>query len=125
MAVAVCILGSTGSIGCQTLDVIARHPDQFSVFALSAYSNHELLYQQCLIYQPAYVVCVQSPAAAALRLRLRDSNCNTEVLSDAVSLIQIASAAEVDVVVAAIVGAAGLPATFAAVCAGKKNIVSE
>ena len=121
----VSILGATGSIGCQTLDVISQHPDQFQIFALSAKSNVDVLYAQCLAYQPRYVVCVDEAGALMLRQRLAESALKIEVLSGQDALSQIASDAEVDLVVAAIVGAAGLRSTFSAVCAGKKVLLAN
>src|SRR5438876_633983 len=113
------ILGATGSIGQNTLDVIARNQEQFKIFALGAYSNIDILLQQCLQFHPRYAVVVESAAAQLLQQRLKSHNLNTKVLSGATALVEMAEHPDVDVVVAAIVGAAGLLPTFAAVRAGK------
>ena len=98
------ILGSTGSIGVNTLDVVARHPDRFRVVALSAHSNVDRLFEQCSRFQPRYAVLVDGAAAAALRDRVRDAGVETKVLAGAASLEEIARLPEVDSVMAAIVG---------------------
>ncbi len=121
---AVTILGSTGSIGTNTLDVLARHAERFDVFALTANSNVDELAQQCLRYQPRFAVMNNPTSAEQLRRNL-PSDCRTEVLSGEVGLCQVASASEVQIVMAAIVGGAGLPATMAAVEAGKKVLLAN
>lgn len=113
------ILGSTGSIGQSTLDVIARHPDRFTVFALSGHSQIDTLAQQCQQHRPQYAVVPDETRAQTLRQLLQQANVATEVLHGHEALCQIAAADAVDGVMAAIVGAAGLPATLAAARAGK------
>lgn len=119
------ILGSTGSIGLSTLDVVARHSDRFSVFALTANSQYELLAEQCLQYQPAFAAIRDEQAAEKLEQRLKSANCETTVLVGESGLIDVASHSKVDVVMAAIVGAAGLAPTLAAVNAGKKVLLAN
>jgi 1-deoxy-D-xylulose-5-phosphate reductoisomerase len=121
----VCILGSTGSIGKSTLDVISRHPDDFVVFALSAFSNVELMFKQCLKFTPSVVVMVDDNAALELSGKLKVAGCTTQVMSGAASLEHIAAQDCVDTVMAAIVGAAGLLSTLAAVEAGKKLLLAN
>jgi 1-deoxy-D-xylulose-5-phosphate reductoisomerase len=121
----VTILGSTGSIGVNTLDVIARHPQRFAVFALSAHSNAERLLEQCLRFAPRYAVLADRSKAQQMRGELRKAGSSTEVLSEPADLAQVASAPEVDMVMAAIVGAAGLPAALAAARAGKTILLAN
>ena len=113
------ILGSTGSIGTSTLDVVARHPERFRIFALSGHSQTAKLAEQCLAFRPQYAVTANEAQAAELRAHLAAAGCQTEVLHGEQSLCDIAAAPETDGVMAAIVGAAGLPPTLAAVRAGK------
>ena len=113
------ILGSTGSIGESTLDVVARHPDRFSVFALAGHTQVEKLAAQCRRFQPEYAVAADAEHAARLANLLRDADVKTQVLHGAQALIDIASANEVHGVMCAIVGAAGLPSALAAARAGK------
>ena len=115
----VTILGSTGSIGTSTLDVIARHPDRFRVFALSAASRIDELAVQCRQFQPRFAAVPDPQRAKLLESRLAALDVATEVLSGSDALPMIASHADVDVVMAAIVGAAGLPSSLAAATAGK------
>ena len=122
----VTILGSTGSIGVSTLDVIARHPDRFEVFALSAHSRVEELAQQCKKFQPRYAVFPDTDdLAARLKKRLRELGANTEVLVGASELDAIAAHADTDYVMAAIVGAAGLAPSLAAARAGKRVLLAN
>jgi len=114
------ILGSTGSIGTSTLDVVARHPDRFSVTALAAGKNDKLLAEQCIAHRPAHAVMADAAAADRLRHALRSSGSKTEVHQGGAALEQVVAQADVDAVMAAIVGAAGLPATLAAARAGKE-----
>ena len=125
MAITVSILGSTGSIGQQTLDVMAMHPDQFQIVGLAAFSNVPLLFSQCQRFKPKHVVCVDVTAAATLRLQLQQAGLNIDVYESAQALVDMARDATSDVVVAAIVGAAGLPSTFAAVTAGKRVLLAN
>lgn len=113
------ILGSTGSIGTSTLDVVARHPERFRIFALSGHSQTAKLAEQCLTFHPQYAVTANEAQAAELRAHLAAAGCQTEVLHGGQALCDIAAAPETDGVMAAIVGAAGLPPTLAAARAGK------
>ncbi|MDR0210778.1 MAG: 1-deoxy-D-xylulose-5-phosphate reductoisomerase [Pseudomonas putida] len=119
------VLGATGSIGLSTLDVIARHPERYQVFALSGYSRLDDLLALCVRHRPAYAVVPSADAAARLRDGLAAAGCVTEVLEGEAGLCQVASASEVDAVMAAIVGAAGLRPTLAAVEAGKKVLLAN
>ena len=119
------ILGATGSIGRSTLDVVGRHPDRYRVFALGAQRQHELLAEQCLRFAPRYAVLADEAAAARLRERLAAAGSATEVLAGPRALIEVAAAAEVDAVMAAIVGAAGLEAAIAAARAGKRILLAN
>lgn len=119
------VLGATGSIGVSTLDVIARHPDRYQVFALSADRRWQVLATQCLTHNPRYAVLNDSAAAVELERELRRQGCATEVLQGADSLSAIAAHEQVDTVMAAIVGAAGLLPTLAAVRAGKKVLLAN
>jgi 1-deoxy-D-xylulose-5-phosphate reductoisomerase len=113
------ILGSTGSIGVNTLDVIARHPDRFQVFALSAASRIEELAIQCRQFRPRFAAVPDPQNAAILATRMSALNVATEVVSGDGALAMIASHADTHLVMAAIVGAAGLPSSLAAARAGK------
>ncbi|MCH8552325.1 MAG: 1-deoxy-D-xylulose-5-phosphate reductoisomerase [Natronospirillum sp.] len=121
----VTILGATGSVGCSTLDVIAQHPDRFQVLALSGHRNLTLLTEQCARYRPAYAVVPDAPAAAQLSAALSLLSPQTEVLCGADALRRIAALPECDIVMAAIVGAAGLPPTLAAAEAGKRILLAN
>ncbi|MGB1296955.1 MAG: 1-deoxy-D-xylulose-5-phosphate reductoisomerase [Psychrobium sp.] len=116
------ILGATGSIGESTLDVVRRNRDKFSVFALAAQSNVDKLFEQCLEFNPNYVVLVNEQAAAQLRERLDN---DTVVLSGAEALCDVASDSDVDVVMSAIVGAAGLLPTLAAIKSDKRVLLAN
>jgi len=119
------VLGATGSIGLSTLDVIARHPERYQVFALSGYTRLDELLALCLRHRPIFAVVPSAQAAARLREELRGAGSATEVLEGEAGLCQVASAPEVDAVMAAIVGAAGLRPTLAAVEAGKKVLLAN
>ena len=119
------ILGATGSIGVSTLDVIARHPERYRVFALSADRRWQLLATQCLMHKPRYAVLNDPAAAIELERELRRQGSTTEVLQGADALAAIASDEQVDTVMAAIVGAVGLLPTLAAVKAGKKVLLAN
>lgn len=121
----VSVLGSTGSIGVNTLDVIRTHPDKYQVFALGANRSVEALHQQCLEFRPRYAVLRDTAAAALLRESLAACSSDTEVLEGEQGLIDIAAAAEVDTVMAAIVGAAGLDSTLSAVTSGKRVLLAN
>jgi 1-deoxy-D-xylulose-5-phosphate reductoisomerase len=119
------ILGSTGSIGTSTLDVVARHPGKFKIVALTAYSQVDLLFRQCQQFKPGFAVLLDDAAAMQLRQRVREAGLGTEVLSGIAALEQVAVLPEVDAVMAAIVGAAGLRPTLAAARAGKKILLAN
>ncbi|MDC8759946.1 1-deoxy-D-xylulose-5-phosphate reductoisomerase [Janthinobacterium fluminis] len=119
------ILGATGSIGVSTLDVLARHPERYSVFALSAHSKVEALAAQCERFRPARAVVGSAAAAAQLTALLRAKGLRTEVDYGEAALCAIAADAQVDAVMAAIVGAAGLAPTLAAARAGKKVLLAN
>lgn len=121
----IAILGSTGSIGTSTLDVVARHPDRFQVIALTANRQADLLFKQCQQFKPSYAVLLDETAATQLRLRVREAGLRTEILSGAAALEQVSVLPEVDAVMAAIVGAAGLQPTLAAARAGKKILLAN
>ena len=119
------ILGSTGSIGTSTLDVVARHPGKFRIIALTANSQVDLLFRQCQQFKPGFAVMLDDVAAIQLRQRVREAGLGTEVLSGIAALEQVAVSPEVDAVMAAIVGAAGLRPTLAAARAGKKILLAN
>ncbi len=121
----VCVLGSTGSIGVNTLDVISRHPERYEVVALSAMSRVDELLAQCLAWRPRFAVMPEREAAARLRARLREAGSATEVLDGADKLADIAAHPDVDSVMAAIVGAAGLAPAIAAARAGKRLLLAN
>ena len=102
------LLGSTGSIGDSTLDVVARHPDRFSIYALSAHRNGDKLVEQCLRFQPEVAVVGDAETAARVEAQLRAAGSKTQVAYGRDALIEIARSDGCDTVVAAIVGAAGL-----------------
>ena len=119
------ILGSTGSIGTSTLDVVARHPGKFRIVALTANSQVDLLFRQCQQFKPGFAVMLDDVAAIQLRQRVREAGLGTEVLSGIAALEQVAVLPEVDAVMAAIVGAAGLRPTLAAARTGKKILLAN
>ncbi|HEX5363821.1 MAG TPA: 1-deoxy-D-xylulose-5-phosphate reductoisomerase [Gallionella sp.] len=119
------ILGSTGSIGTSTLDVVARHPDKFKVVALTANSQTDLLFRQCVQFKPRFAVLLDEAAAAQLRQRMREAGLGTEVLCGVRALEEVSALPEVDAVMAAIVGAAGMRPTLAAARAGKKILLAN
>ncbi|MEK6313941.1 MAG: 1-deoxy-D-xylulose-5-phosphate reductoisomerase [Burkholderia gladioli] len=119
------ILGSTGSIGDSTLDVVARHPDRFSVYALSAHRNGDKLVEQCLRFRPEVAVVGSAETAAAVEAKLRAAGCRTQVAHGPDALVEIAQADGCDTVVAAIVGAAGLASSLAAARAGKRILLAN
>lgn len=119
------ILGSTGSIGDSTIDVVARHPDRFSVHALTAHHNLDKLFEQCCALRPALAVIGDADKAAELERRLRTKGLATEVAYGPQALCAAAAAPEADTVVAAIVGAAGLPPTLAAARTGKRILLAN
>ncbi len=119
------VLGSTGSIGQNTLDVISRHPAKYRVFAITANTDVDVLEQQCRQWQPRYAVMNHDDSAQQLSDRLRSHGLEIEVLSGVEGLKQVASHAEVDIVVAGIVGAAGLLPTLAAAESGKRVLLAN
>ena len=125
MSRVVSILGSTGSIGKSTLDVISRHTEHYEVRALTANTDVTTLAEQCLQWRPQYAVMCDEAAAQRLEDNLRKQGCETQVLSGVHGLCQVASLAEVDTVVAGIVGAAGLLPSLAAAEAGKRILLAN
>lgn len=119
------VLGATGSIGMSTLDVVERHPDRFEIFALTAHRQIDALFEQCLRFSPRFAVLGDDNAAGLLRSRLREAGSRVEVLAGSRALAEVAEHPEVDVVMAAIVGAAGLQPALAAVRAGKKVLLAN
>ena len=113
------ILGSTGSIGESTLDVVSRHPEKFRVFALAGHKQVEKLAAQCRTFRPDYAVVADAEHAARLEALLKSDGAATQVLHGAQALVDVASADEVSGVMCAIVGAAGLPSALAAAQKGK------
>ena len=121
----VSILGSTGSIGVNTLDVMQRHPERYEVFALSAHSKWELMAQQCLQFRPRFAVMFSEWHGRELQRVLADAGVATEVLWGAPALELIAAHEDVTTVMAAIVGAAGLASCIAAALAGKRLLLAN
>ena len=121
----VSILGSTGSIGVNTLDVIARQPDRYRVFALTAHSRVDIMTAQCVQFRPRYAVMVSEPHARELKDALAGLGLATEVLSGAQALEWVAAHEDVSTVMAAIVGAAGLASCIAAALAGKRLLLAN
>ena len=121
----VSVLGSTGSIGVNTLDVMQRHPERYEVFALSAHSKLELMTSQCVQFRPRFAVMVSEFHGRELKRTLADLGLPTEVLWGAAALELIAAHEEVTTVMAAIVGAAGLASCIAAALAGKRLLLAN
>jgi 1-deoxy-D-xylulose-5-phosphate reductoisomerase len=119
------VLGSTGSVGVNTLDVVARHPDRFEVFALSAARQVDVMLAQCLRFEPEFAVMASAPHAQQLADELAKTSVRTRVLTSADALERIASHERVDAVMAAIVGAAGLAPCMAAARAGKRLLLAN
>lgn len=119
------VLGSTGSIGVSTLDVVARHPDRYRVVALTANRDVQGLLQQCQRFRPQYAVMADLASARELRRQLRDGGIDTQVLEGMEGLQTVASLEQVDQVMAAIVGAAGLLPALAAAQAGKRILLAN
>ncbi|MCZ7561940.1 MAG: 1-deoxy-D-xylulose-5-phosphate reductoisomerase [Burkholderiaceae bacterium] len=119
------ILGATGSIGLSTLDVVARHPGRYRVFALSAHRQVDALVALCLRHRPACAVLGDASAAAAARARLVAAGCETDVFWGEAALAEVAAHPQVDTVMAAIVGAAGLTPAVAAARAGKRILLAN
>ncbi|HOX67286.1 MAG TPA: 1-deoxy-D-xylulose-5-phosphate reductoisomerase [Burkholderiaceae bacterium] len=121
----ICILGSTGSIGTSTLDVLSRHPERFEVFALTAHHRVDELLAQCIAWRPKFAVLPESGPAQTLQAQLRNAGSETAVLVGPQALCEMAAHPEVDAVMAAIVGAAGLPPCLAAARAGKRLMLAN
>jgi 1-deoxy-D-xylulose-5-phosphate reductoisomerase len=119
------VLGSTGSIGTSTLDVVARHPDRFEVFALSAATQVDVLLAQCAQFRPRYAVMASASHAQLLAEKIKENNLPTRVLFEVDAIENIASHPDVDAVMAAIVGAAGLAPCLAAARAGKRLLLAN
>lgn len=123
--IGITILGSTGSIGVSTLDVVGRHPERFRVVALTANRDAEGLAAQCRRHRPAHAVMADTGAAVRLRELLADMSTPPEVHAGPKALGAVAALSDVDYVMAAIVGAAGLPPTLAAARAGKRLMLAN
>jgi len=121
----VAILGSTGTVGEATLDVAARHPDRFRIVALAAHANHEALFAQVAAHRPPVAALADRAAGARLAQKVAASGLATRVLAGPDALVAVASLPEADVVMAAIVGAAGLAPTLAAAAAGKQLLLAN
>ncbi|WP_047249430.1 1-deoxy-D-xylulose-5-phosphate reductoisomerase [Chromobacterium subtsugae] len=121
----IAVLGATGSVGCSTLDVIARHPERYRVVALSGHRQLDKLFEQASRFRPDYLVVADADAAAQLALRLKQAGLPGEVLHGPQALEEIVRLPEVDAVMAAIVGAAGLPSALAAAGAGKRILLAN
>ena len=119
------ILGATGSIGVSTLDVVARHPDRYRIFALTGRTQLGRLADQCVRFKARYAVVDAPEAATRLQTMLAERGSTTEVLHGADQLAAVSEAPEVDAVMAAIVGAAGLRPTLAAARAGKRVLLAN
>jgi 1-deoxy-D-xylulose-5-phosphate reductoisomerase len=119
------LLGATGSVGDSTLDVVARHPGRFRVAALAANRNHVKLLALCRRFRPRIAALADADAAHALSRALAAESIATRVVAGAEGLLEVATLADVDTVLAAIVGAAGLPATLAAARAGKRILLAN
>ncbi len=119
------LLGSTGSIGDSTLDVVGRHPERFSVYALTAHRNGDKLVEQCLRFKPEVAVVGDADTAASVAAKLRVAGCKTEVTYGPQALVDVSKSDGCDTVVAAIVGAAGLEPSLAAARAGKRILLAN
>ena len=119
------ILGSTGSIGVNTLDVLSRHREQWQVFALSAFQQTDKLAEQCQAFEPVYAWVGSAEHAAQLQSKLQVLGLKTEVLHGAADLCRLCDDSRVDAVMAAIVGAAGLAPSLAAARAGKRLLLAN
>ena len=121
----VCILGSTGSVGTSTLDVLARYPQRFEVFGLTAATQVELMFSQCIEFSPTFAVMASAQHGKMLEVKCRAQGLKTQVLWGAAAIEMIASHEQVDIVMAAIVGAAGLASCLAAAHAGKRLLLAN
>jgi 1-deoxy-D-xylulose-5-phosphate reductoisomerase len=123
--IGVVVLGSTGSIGESTLDVLARHPDRFRVLGLGARRNTERLFEQVMRWKPDYVALADRDAAGGFAARMAAAHAHTRVLGGEEGLVELAQLREAECVMAAIVGAAGLRSTLAAARAGKRLLLAN
>ena len=121
----VVILGSTGSIGGNTLNVLRLHPDKYKVLALTANSNWQALLTQCVEFKPQYALLLDTQNAANLQQKLVSHHLKTAVLTGIDDLVKLVGLPEVDVVMSAIVGSAGLLPTHEAILAGKKVLLAN
>lgn len=121
----ICVLGATGSIGKSTLDVIARHPERYEAFALTAHTRIAELVQLCIQFRPQYAVVADEANRLSVQQSLQENGIKTEVLSGSQALCDVASHPDVDAVMAAIIGAAGLLPTLSAVKTGKKILLAN
>ena len=121
----IAILGSTGSIGVSTLDVLARHPEQFEVYALTASTRVDEMLAQCVRFRPTFAVMASEAHGADLQQRCVSAGLSTRVLMGAAHLSTVASDEQVDIVMAAIVGAAGLASCMAAALSGKRLLLAN
>ena len=119
------ILGSTGSVGTSTLDVVSRHLERFEIFALTAATQVDLMLQQCAQFKPRFAVMASPQHAALLAEKIKQNSLPTQVLSAQEAIEMVASHPEVDMVMAAIVGAAGLAPCLAAARAGKRLLLAN
>ncbi|HLX54840.1 MAG TPA: 1-deoxy-D-xylulose-5-phosphate reductoisomerase [Aquella sp.] len=119
------ILGSTGSIGCNTLEVIRLHPDKYKITALTAGGNLDKLFEQCVEFKPEYAVILDEEKSKVLADKLKLHNLSTKVLSKTSDLVVVATLEQVDIVMSAIVGSSGLLPTLAAIKAGKKVLLAN
>ncbi|MDH5765105.1 MAG: 1-deoxy-D-xylulose-5-phosphate reductoisomerase, partial [Gammaproteobacteria bacterium] len=119
------ILGSTGTIGVNTLDVISRHPDDYRVIALTANTGIDRLFQQCLDFKPEYAAMADASSAEQLEQKLKQAGSGVKVVAGIEGLEMVAALDQVDSVMAAIVGAAGLLPTLAAARAGKRVLLAN
>lgn len=119
------VLGATGSIGLSTLDVISRHPDKYKVFALTAHVNVDEMFRQCRLFKPRYAVMSCQNSARALAELIESADIDTQILAGEDGLVNVSEHDSVDMVMAAIVGAAGLKPTMAAVHAGKRILLAN
>src|ERR1700761_495577 len=119
------LLGSTGSVGDSTLDVVARHPERFSVYALTAHRNGDKLVEQCLRFNPEVAVVGDAATAAQVAAKLHEAGCKTEVSYGPQALVDVSKSDGCDTVVAALVGAAGLAPRLAAARAGKRILLAN
>ena len=120
-----CVLGSTGSIGLSTLDVVGRNQDRYNIVSLAAHSNVKLMFEQCQTYQPQKVVMVSHTHAEQLKALIEQHQMTIEVLSGEEALVEIATDSSTDTVMAAIVGAAGLLPTYRAIQANKRVLLAN